>query len=203
MAVDRQRVIETVTRLELVENGQGLIPGLGVYLTTLPAQLYNRLSYRFEQAFGVDGHEESARRLVNCAHVCGYNTFHGIWASKEWQAGVDPLIHTPEDRIEASIAVCDALGWARMHVSELGPEGGVFTAERGYESSGYISDYGRSDHPICYKLCGALSALFDLTYGASYPDSIYGYHAQEVTCRAMGDDLCTFVVSRASDHSEG
>ena len=203
MPLDRDLIQKALTRLDVPSDAHGLIPQFGVYMTRAPAQLYTRLSYEFERAFGSRFHPESSRMLINCGHVCAYNTLHAIEQSKEWKALIAPVLQTPLDRIEAGMEICAALGWCSMTVTDVSERGALFTVTTGYEADMYQRDYGPADHPICYKLAGVTAALMDLAFGRPFPHGLYAYQSQEITCRAHGSETCTFIAGRILPHTEG
>jgi hypothetical protein len=193
MAIDEQTIIDGVSSLEVAGNQQGLIPAFGVYLTSATATFYNRLSYEFANKLGNNLREEAQMVLMNAAWVCGYNTFRGIQTSVEWKGLIEPMISNPTDKLHASIAVCNALGWCKWKIIDVIPgKSCKIRAEEGYEAELFLKTYGKSSHPVCYMLCAVISALMDLSYGTEYPTGIYTFHTIETKCRSMGDDCCEF-----------
>lgn len=196
MAIDEAKIIEGVSQLEVTGNEQGLIPAFGVYLTSTTGSLYNKLSYVFEKKMGRDLLKETEKILINAAWICGYNTFHGIQTSMEWNGLIQPMVENPSDKFRASVAVANALGWCKWKVTDLQPgKSAVIHAEEGYEAELYRAEYGKSDHPVCYMLRAVTSALMDLSYGTEYPTGIYTFHTEETKCRAMGDPYCEFKIT--------
>jgi len=196
MAVNEQIIIDGVSQLEVVGNENGLIPVFGVYLNNGMASFFNSLSFEFEKALGSGYHAETEKILINCAHVCAYNTFYGIQNSMEWKGLIQPMINSAEDMVIASVAVCNALGWTKWSVASITPKQAVFVAEKGYEAELYLEKYGLSKHAVCYMLCGVASGLMDLAFGEAYPDGMYSYETKEQNCRAMGSSTCEFITKR-------
>ena len=54
MAVDRKRVIDALSRIEVAGNQQGLIPAYGVFVNQLPASFWNRFAERLTHAVSDD-----------------------------------------------------------------------------------------------------------------------------------------------------
>lgn len=196
MTVNQSIIIDGVSQLEVVGNEKGLIPAFNVYLTNGMATFFNALSYEFEKTLGKGFQKETREILVNCAHVCAYNTFYGIQTSMEWDGLIKPMIENREDIVKASVAVCNALGWTSWQVTKLTPDEAIFRAEKGYEAELYRKEYGKADHPVCYMLCGVASGIMDLAYGEEYPDGMYSFQTEEIDCRAMDSSYCEFVTTR-------
>jgi len=197
MAIDEKKIVEGVSQLEVTGNEQGLIPAFGVYLTNGTATFYNRINYEFERTLGASFHRETRLILINAAWVCGYNTFRGIQTSVEWEGLIKPMVENETDKLYASVAVCNALGWAKWKITDITPgQRSVIRADEGYEAELFKVQYGKADHPVCYMLCAVASALNDLSYGTEYPTGIYTFDTVETKCRAMGDPYCEFVTTR-------
>lgn len=198
MAINEQVIVGGVSQLQVHGDEHGLMPFFNVYLTNGASSLYNRMNFEFERALGPGMQKEATKVLINCAHVCAYNTFNGIQTSPEWAGLIQPMVENPADKVRASVAVCNALGWAKWSVQEINADQARFVAERGYESEYYAKHYGKSDHPVCYVLAGVASALMDLSFGLPFPDGMYTFDTEEVACHAMGSQVCEFVTRRVN-----
>lgn len=193
MAIDEKMIIDNVSKMEIFGNENGLIPAFGVYLTNVSTTFYNKLSYEFIRTIGNEYSEEAKKILINIAWVCGYNTFHGIQTSVQWKNLIEPMVSNPADKLLASIALSNALGWAKLKVIEIVPgKSCKIRAEEGYEAEYYLETYGKSKEPVCFTLSGVFSALMDLSYGSEYPTGIYTFETVETKCRAKGDNFCEF-----------
>ncbi len=197
MAVDKKTIIDGVSQLDVHGNEKGLIPAFGVYLTNSPAHFFNRLSFNFERSFPEDAYTISRELLVNAAWQCGYHTFHGIQTSVEWESLIAPMVQNADDKLYASAAVAQALGWVKWDIVEL--QSGVravFEATAGYEAELYIEEYHKSHHPISYMILGVAGALMDLSYGDYYPAGIFTFKSEQTQCTAMGDAVSRIIVTR-------
>jgi len=139
MAINREIIINELSKLEIHGNESGLIPGFGVFIQQLPAGIWTLFSERLTRSVPDEMVETAEWLLVNAAHECGYHTGHGIITSEEWNAVVAPMIEkAPEDVLHGAFAVLTALGWGKAEVQELIP--GEKMVVRAYDY--YESDVG-------------------------------------------------------------
>lgn len=208
--VDYEGVFQAVSGMSLVGNDRGIIPAFGVYLTRHYANYYNRISFEFEREiiaqFGNEGLEIASSLLVEAGRVCAFNTFGGIMKSTEWDALIKPNLQNREDWAHGITAVINALGWGRYQVTSVSREGSEFVIHDDYESSGYLSMYGKADHHISYLGQGAVVGIMNLIYFSdisSKPDldedfyrktfkSPHVYEARHISSKAAGDEVTTF-----------
>jgi len=202
MAIDRKRVIEALSKIEVVGNDNGLIPGFGVFVQQLPAAFWNSFAERLTCRVGAASLEAAEWLLVNAAHECGYHTGYGIITSEEWNAVVAPMIEkAPEDVLHGAFAVFTAWGWAKSEVVELVPgERMVVRAYDYYESD--IVQHGRHTRPAAYMIRGVAAAFMDLAYGGPYdPTGQTGmrtFACAQTKGIECGDEFGEFVVTRAA-----
>ena len=183
-----------------IRESKGIIPLFGVYLSLLPVQYYNGISFNFEKKIGPSRAAEAASLLTKAAQECGYATFQGIRNSWEWDEIVRPMIDRQEDQIMGFAAVAVAFGWGDLKVQKLVPhEELVIRVGDSYEAKGYLKDYGRADSGKCYMLRGVAGAFMDLIYGESYPEGCFNFFATEPLCRAKGDSYCEFIARKSPD----
>ncbi|MGV8119459.1 MAG: hypothetical protein AB2L14_06805 [Candidatus Xenobiia bacterium LiM19] len=200
MAIDRQRIIDSLSRIEVAGNQEGLIPSYGVFITQLPALFWNNFADRLIQKVGGELTEAAEWLLVNAAHECGYHTGYGIITSEEWKAVVAPMIEkTPEDVLYGAFAVFTAWGWAKSEVVELIPgEKMVVRAYDYYESD--VVSYGKRKRPFAYMIRGVSAAFMDLAYGGQYdPEGKTGLRTFEcVQTKGIecGDEYGEFVITK-------
>ena len=200
MAIDGTKIIHAVMEGSRIRESKGIIPLFGVYLSLLPVQYYNRISFNFEKKIGPSRAAEAASLLTKAAQECGYATFQGIRNSWEWDEIVKPMIDRQEDQIMGFAAVAVAFGWGDLKVQKLVPhEELVIHVGESYEAKGYLKDYGRADAGKCYMLRGVAGAFMDLIYGQSYPEGCFNFLATEPLCKAKGDSYCEFI-ARKSPH---
>lgn len=211
--IDEEAVIKTVSGLDFDGDEEGLIHRFGVILTRHFANYYNRISFVFATHLSNHrGMRKAAQPLLQEAgHVCGFYTFGGIMKSDEWHAVVHPMCKTREDWVHGMVAVVNTLGWGVWRVAELVPgKRLVMRIYNGYESSGYLGMYGKSQVPVEDLAMGAVSALMNLVYRTEIhtkpeltPD-LYNYlfgdgdmfQAEQVKCRSMGDEYSEIVAER-------
>ncbi len=168
MAVDRRRVIESLAKISVVGNDEGLIPSYNVFVNQLPALFWNRFADRLVCRVGADLKEAAEWLLVNAAHECGYHTGYGIITSEEWKAVVEPMLEKkPEDILHGAFAVFTAWGWAKAEIIELVPGEKMVVRAYDYYESDPVT-YGVSSRPTAYMIRGVCGAFMDLAYGGDY-----------------------------------
>jgi predicted hydrocarbon binding protein len=197
MAIDTDKIVNAVMHGSRIREEKGIIPLFGVYLSMIPVQYYNRISFGFEKRMGTG--KTAEKLLVAAGQECGYTTFQGIRSSREWAEVVHPMIKNKEDEIYSFVSIAIAFGWGDLTVEELVPlEKLVIRASDSYEAKGYWDAYGKADAGKCYMLRGVTAAFMDLVYGADYPDGCFQYAALETRCQAKGDSHCEFVAQKAT-----
>jgi hypothetical protein len=197
MAIDRKKIIEEMSKVKVIGNDEGLIPGFNVFVQQLPAEFWNGFSRRLVNYVPVDLIEAAEALLVNAANECGYHTGYGIITSEEWKQVVAPMIEkTPEDVLHGAYAVFTAWGWAKSEVIEIvAGEKMVVRAYDYYESD--ILLHGKSGRPCAYMIQGVSAAFMDLAYGEPYPNGLGTFACQQTKGIEMGDDYGEFVVTKA------
>lgn len=201
MAIDREKIIKSLSRIDMIGNDSGLIDGFGVYMQQLPAGLWNSFSERLTRIVPDEFVEAAEWMLVNAAHECGYHTGHGIIMSQEWKAVVAPMIEKePEDVLHGAFAIVTAWGWAKTDIYLLIPgEKMVIRAYDYYESD--VVNYGKSIKMSAYTLTGVAAAFMDIAYGGPYDPTgktgLNTFHAKQVKGIECGDEYCEIVVERA------
>ena len=98
MAIDRKKIIDSLSKLQVQSDDDGLIPGFNVLVNQMPASFWNNFSELITKSVSADMLEAAQYLLYNAANSCGYNTGYGIITSEEWKAVVEPMIeNAPED----------------------------------------------------------------------------------------------------------
>ncbi|MCL1917726.1 MAG: hypothetical protein FWG14_05355 [Peptococcaceae bacterium] len=201
MAVNREKIINELSKLDVRGDETGLINGYGVFIQQLPAMIWTMFSERLTRAVSEEMLETAEWLLVDAAHECGYHTGYGIITSEEWKAVVEPMIEkAPEDVLHGAFAVFSAWGWAKAVVHELIPgEKMVIRAHDYYEAD--VVEYGRSGKMSAYTLTGVAAAFMDLAYGGEYDptgatglNTFMGQQTKGIEC---GDEYGEIVVTRA------
>jgi predicted hydrocarbon binding protein len=197
MTINTEKIVAAVMHGSRVQKEKGILPLFGVYLSMIPVQYYNRISFGLEKQMGNDGNAE--KLLVAAGQECGYATFHGIRSSWEWDEVAKPMINCIEDQIQCFVSIATAFGWGHLEVKELVPNKKlVIHATDLYEAKGYLDAFGKADVGKCYMLRGVAAAFMDLVYGSDYPDGCFQYSAVETHCQAKGDTCCEFVARKTA-----
>jgi len=199
--IDRRKIIEALSELDVVGNEEGLIPAFNVYVNQFPALLWNSFADRLTRQVGPDLVETAEWLLVNAGQECGYHTGYGIITSDEWNAVVAPMItNAPEDILHGAFAVFTAWGWAKSEIVELVPgEKMVIRAYDYYEAD--TVTHGVRSRPCAFMIRGVAAAFMDLAYGGPY-DASGKTGLRTFTCTQTkgiecGDEYGEFVVTKA------
>jgi len=200
MAINRKKIIEDMSKLEIVGGANGLIEGFGVFVNQLPAAFWNGFGARLTAKAPPDLLEATEGLLVNAAHECGYHTGYGIMTSDEWNAVVKPMVeNAPEDLLHGAFAVLAAWGWAATEVVSLDPGKHMVVRAYDYYERDAVS-FGQAKRPGAYMLQGICAAFMDLAYGGSYDKTgksgIYTFTCRQVKGIECGDDYGEFDVVR-------
>jgi hypothetical protein len=200
MAVDRKRVIDALSKLEVAGDEHGMIPSFGVLVNQLPGSFWNRFAERLTHAVGPDLIEPAEWLLVNAAHECGYHTGYGIITSEEWKAAVAPMVENAEDTLHGAFAVLAALGWAKSEIIELVPGQKLVVRAYDYYEADVVK-YGQLERPAAYMLRGICGAFMDLAYGGPYDvtgkTGLRTFACKQTAGIECGDFYGEFVATRA------
>lgn len=201
MSIDRKKIIDAMSKIEVLGNDEGLIPGFNVFVNMMPARFWNSFAERLTRQVPPDMLEAAEYLLINAAHECGYHTGYGIITSNEWKAVVEPMIEkAPEDILHGAFAVFTAWGWAKSEIVELVPgEKMVIRAYDYYESD--VVNYGASSKPSAYMIRGVSAAFMDLAYGGEYDPTgktaLKTFQCTQTKGIECGDEYGEFVVTKA------
>ncbi len=200
MAIDRKKVIEQMSQIDILPDESGIIEGYNVLLTQFPSRLWNSFAERLTSKASSSDLEGKEYLLYNAGHECGYHTGYGIITSDEWEAVVEPMIEKePEDVLHGAYAVCTAWGWADSEIVELEPgEKMVVRAYDYYESD--VAQYGASSKMSAYMLAGISAAFMELAYAGDYDpegEPIGTFECEQVKGIECGDSYGEFIVTKA------
>ncbi|MCX7880463.1 MAG: hypothetical protein N2517_07355 [Ignavibacteria bacterium] len=201
MAIDRKKIIELMSKIDVLPDENGIIEGFNVYVNQLPTSFWNSFAERLtSKAENLEILHAKEYLLYNAAHECGYHTGYGIITSDEWNAVVAPMIEkVPEDILFGAFAVFTAWGWADAEIVELVPnEKLVVRAYNYYESD--IVKYGSSNKMSAYMIAGVSAAFMDLAYGGEYDPKgkpIGTFECKQVKGIECGDAYGEFIVTKA------
>jgi hypothetical protein len=204
-AVNREAVTRAVAGMPLPVNAEGLIPALGLLITRLYADYYNRISFAFEREMtalaGRQGVDTAANLFIEAGHVCAFFTMGGIMTCPEWDALVLPMLKTREDWVHGAVAWWNGSGYDAAKVVDLSPTQATFRFYNDYESIGYRRMYGTADHGICYLHTGGWAGIMNLIYLGNidrkpdltqeFYDRLFkggrAFQGRMTACQAMGD----------------
>jgi hypothetical protein len=199
MAIDRKKVIDDMSKIEVLGAANGLIEGFNVFVTQLPTAFWNSFAERLTARSQPDILPEIEYMLTNAAQECGYHTGYGIITSEEWKAIVQPMVTCVEDVLHGAFAVFTAWGWAQTEIVELIPnERMVIRAYNYYEADG--ARIGKSYKMNAYMIRGVSAAFMALAYSGDY--AIDGSKSRDFECEQIkgiecGDDYAEFIVRPA------
>jgi hypothetical protein len=200
MAIDRKKIIDQMSQIEILPDSNGIIEGFNVLVNQLPTSFWNSFSERLTSKASGDLLEAKEYMLYNAAHECGYHTGYGIITSDEWNAVVKPMIEKePEDILHGAFSVFSAWGWADAEIIELVPgKKMVVKAYDYYESD--IVKYGASRKMSAYMIAGVCAAFMELAYAGSYDPKgkpVGTFECKQVKGIECGDSYGEFVVTKA------
>jgi len=208
MAIDREKIIENLSKVSVEANEDGLIPGFNVLVNQWPAGFWNEFSRRMVEAVDDDIQEAVEELLINAAHECGYHTGYGIITSKEWEAVVAPMVKSPEDVLHGAFAVFKAWGWANAEIVELIPGEKMVVRAYDYYESDIAENYPgkKAPHPIAYMIRGVSGAFMDLAYGGKYDPAgesgLYTFRCRQTKGIELGDEYGEFVVIKSEEYEQ-
>jgi len=200
VAIDRKKIIEDMSKIEVSANSMGVIDAFGVFVNQLPADFWNGFAEKLTSKVEPDLLEATEYLLYNAAHECGYHTGYGIITSEEWNSIVKPMIeHMPEDILYGAFAVFTAWGWAKAEIIELiAGEKMIVRAYDYYEAD--VVKFGRSSKMSAYMIRGVSAAFMDLAYGGPYDPSgktgLNSFNCVQVKGIECGDDYGEFIVTK-------
>jgi hypothetical protein len=204
MSINRKKIIDDLSKIEICGDENGLIEGFNVFVQQLPARFWNSFAERLTHKVSPDMLEATEYLLINAAHECGYHTGYGIITSAEWNAAVKPMVEKiPEDILYGAFAVFTAWGWANSEVVELIPAERMVVRAYDYYEAGVV-DYGASSKMSAYMITGVSAAFMDLAYGGKYDPTgrtgLNSFQGKQVKGLECGDAYGEFVVTRAEQN---
>jgi len=199
MAIDRQKVIDDLSKIKVCGNADGIIPAFGVLVNQLPANFWNVFSMKILKAAGDSLYDDAAGLLENAGSECGYHTGWGIINSEEFKSVVGPMIKKEtalEDTLHGAFAVFTAWGWAKAEIVELIPgEKMVVRAYDYYEAD--VKDSFKPKKPFAYMISGVSRAFMDIAYGDKpYPDGFGKFKCKQTKAIECGDSYGEFLITK-------
>ena len=201
MAIDRQKIIDDLSKIEVCGDENGIIDAFNVLVNQLPAKFWNTFADKMTRKVHPDLLEATEYLLYNAAHECGYHTGYGIITSNEWAAVVAPMIeNVPEDVLYGAYAVFTAWGWADAEITELIPgEKMVVKATNYYEAD--IAPECNSKKMSAYMIQGVSAGFMELAYAGEYDQAgtkVGTYTCKQVKGIECGDPYAEFIVTKAT-----
>ena len=193
--IDREKVINELSKIEVKGNEEGLIPGYNVLVNQLPTDFWNQFNERISTKVKPELRQEAEFLLYNAARECGYHTGYGIITSDEFKSVVGPMIKDePEDILHGAYAVFTAWGWAKSEIVELDPGKRMVVRAYDYYESDVVK-YGKSPKMSAYMIAGVSAAFMDLAYGGEYPNGFDNFECKQTKGIETGDEYAEFVVT--------
>jgi hypothetical protein len=124
---------------------------------------------------------------IHALHAAGYGTGEALWDALRKARSGDPTELDQEGFWERITSVLGRRGWGRLVHEPVHPGVGVLASADWAESLGA----GDEAQPSCSFSTGMLSGL--LSGAAGGPIAVL-----EVSCRAQGDERCTFAFGSAA-----
>jgi hypothetical protein len=201
MAIDRNKIISELSKIDIRGGENGLIPAFGVLVQNLPAKLWTLFSERLTRSVPDQLVETAEWLMINAAQECGYHTGYGIITSEEWKAVVAPMIEkVPEDILYGAFAVVSAWGWAKAEIHELIPGTKIVVRAYDYYEADVV-EYGKSKKMSAYTLAGVSAAFMDLAYGGDYDPTgktgLNTFTVKQIKGIECGDEYGEFVITKA------
>jgi len=199
MAINRKKIIEDMSKIEVMGDEKGIIEGFGVYVNQLPTTFWNSFAERLTAKTDPDLMASTEFLLVNAAQECGYHTGYGIITCEEWKAIVQPMVETVEDVLHGAFAVFSAWGWADSEIVELIPGQKMVVRAYNYYESDVVA-YGQSKKMSAYMIRGVSAAFMALAYAGEYDPSgskVHKFKCEQTKGIEAGDSYGEFVITLA------
>lgn len=142
------------------------------------------LSQALEEMYGARGGRGMALRIGRASFAAGIKTFGAMAGMADPAFQALPLERRTQLGIEALAAIFTNFSDQHTYINET---------DTHYE---FITEYspfawGRmTDKPVCNALLGIIQETL------RWASNGFEYHVQETTCRAVGDEVCTFRISK-------
>lgn len=195
--IERHKIINALVEMPFYGNAHGLIPKFNVYLSNIPADIYNLICIRFIEEMKKQNLLSTAQKLLLFAgEICAVNTLRGIIISREWYELILPMVQEECDYLHGLIAITNGLGWGNWHILHYKPgEALEMESLNGYEALGYLQYRGKVHEPQCYMLTGVAAGIMELLHGEGTVEERVGtYYSQETKCICCHGESCKFSV---------
>ena len=197
MAINREKIIEDISKITVSAGNNGLIEGFNVYVNQLPTSFWNDFAERLMAKTEDSMLQDVEFMLVNAAQECGYHTGYGIITSEEWKAIVEPMVESVEDVLHGAFAVFTAWGWANAEIVELIPnEKMVLRSYDYYEAD--ENEFSKAKKMKAYMIRGVSAAFMGLAYAGDYDkkgSNVHHFKCDQTKGIECGDEYGEFVVT--------
>jgi hypothetical protein len=188
----RDTVVNSLAKLRIQSDENGLVPEYEVLVNLLPVSLLNTFSEKILKAAPPEKKEQVEAGLVRAAYECGYHTGCGVITSDIFNEVVIPMVTDGEvDILRGAYAAFTAWGWAKAGIVQI--KEGEKMVVRAFD---YYEADGGGDGLRAYMLRGLSQAFFDLAYADPYPDGMDTFVCQQTKGIELGDSYGEFVVTR-------
>jgi hypothetical protein len=192
MTVMRDTVVNSIAKLRIQSDENGLVPEYEVLVNLLPVSLLNTFSEKILKAAPPEKKEQVEAGLVRAAYECGYHTGCGVITSDIFNEVVIPMVTDGEvDILRGAYAAFTAWGWAKAGIVQI--KEGEKMVVRAFD---YYEAEGGGDGLRAYMLRGLSQAFFDLAYADPYPDGMDTFVCHQTKGIELGDSYGEFVVTR-------
>ena len=192
MTVMRDTVVNSLAKLRIQSDENGLVPEYEVLVNLLPVSLLNTFSEKILKAAPPEKKEQVEAGLVRAAYECGYHTGCGVITSDIFSEVVIPMVTDGEvDILRGAYAAFTAWGWAKAGIVQI--KEGEKMVVRAFD---YYEADGGGDGLRAYMLRGLSQAFFDLAYADPYPDGMDTFVCHQTKGIELGDSYGEFVVTR-------
>ena len=199
MAIDRKKIIDQMSKINILPDDNGIIEGFNVLVNQMPCDFWNSFAETLTSKSDEDMLEANEYLLYNAGHECGYHTGYGIITSDEWNAIVAPMIEkVPEDILYGAYAVFSAWGWADSEIVELIPGEKMIVRSYDYYEADVVK-FGATKKMSAYMIAGVSAAFMELAYGGEYTTegkAVGTFECKQVKGIEAGDSYGEFIVTK-------
>jgi predicted hydrocarbon binding protein len=147
-----------------------------------------RIIKGFEDVVGFD---DAGRLLAASAEQASYKMFSDFFAGGGQLDAFNAL--SAQDRLATLFEMGKLLGYGAVNIESVSETQATFVSPSSYLAEGWLENQERWNwkprkNPVCYDMNGFLQAA--LAFVFAKPEG--SYKVTETTCRAKGDQVCTF-----------
>ena len=156
------------------------------------ALLYKGVRYLLIRAETIAGFQKASS--ANCAKEVDGNLFEGGYTGGRLSATKYRELHNFSDTeiIEFMMSMGNQIGWGNFSLVRYDPVEKYLCIA--VKDSPFAQAYGQSSQSVCHLIRGVLAGMASILFGGDCS-------AEEVECRARGDERCRFVIEAGRAHS--